>query len=93
MKSKHHDVAPHAKCFAPSVVNRPGGLLQGMFIIRYRLPPGHFLEIAEARLMAAVTKAHELRDAGHGDITITDDSDGLVQTLDWWGTIDRVDGL
>ena len=74
-------------------MNRPGGLLQGMFIIRYRLPPGHFSEIAEARLMVAVTKAHELREAGHGDITITDDSDGLVQTLDWWSTIDRVDGL
>jgi hypothetical protein len=26
-------------------VNRPGGLLQGMFIIRYRLPPGHFSEL------------------------------------------------
>ena len=72
-------------------MNRPGGLLQGMFIIRYRLPPGHFSEIAEARLMVAVTKAHELREAGHGDITITDDSDGLVRTLDWWSAIEHPD--
>jgi hypothetical protein len=74
-------------------VNRPGGLLQGMFIIRYRLPPGHISEIAEARLMVAVTKAHELREAGHGDITITDDSDGFVGTLDWWSAIERADRM
>ena len=62
---------------------------KAMFIIRYRLPPGHFSEIAEARLMVAVTKAHELREAGHGEITITDDSDGLVHPLDWRSTIER----
>jgi hypothetical protein len=62
-----------------------------MFIIRYRLPFGHFSEIAEGRLMLAVTKAHELREAGHGDITITDDSDGFVQRLDWWSAIEHPD--
>ena len=62
-----------------------------MFIIRYKLPPSHFSEIAEARLMVAVTKAHELREAGHEDITITDDRDGLVQPLDWWSTIEHPD--
>ena len=41
--------------------------------------------------MVAVTKAHELREAGHEDITITDDSEGLVQPLDWWSTIERTD--
>jgi hypothetical protein len=51
-----------------------------MFIIRYRLPLGRFSEIAEARLMVAVTKAHELREAGHEDIT-TDDSDGIAPTV------------
>jgi hypothetical protein len=60
-----------------------------MFIIRYRLPPGHLSEIAEARLMVAVTKAHELREAGRLDITITDESDGFVQPLDWWSTIEH----
>ncbi len=64
-----------------------------MFIIRYRLPPGHISEIAEARLMVAVTKAHELREAGHGDITITDDSVGFVGTLDWWSAIERADRM
>ena len=62
-----------------------------MFIIRYRLPPGHFSEIAEARLMVAVTKAHELREAGHGDISITDESDGCMRTLDWWSAIEHPD--
>lgn len=60
-----------------------------MFIIRSRLPSGGFSEIAEARLMVAITAGHELREAGHGEITITDDSDGFVQTLDWWSTIER----
>jgi hypothetical protein len=72
-------------------VNRPGGVLQSMFIIRYRLPLGRFSEIAEARLMVAVTKAHELRDAGRGDITITVDSDGFVRPLDWWSAIEHPD--
>lgn len=60
-----------------------------MFIVRYRLPSGDFSEIAEARLIVAISAGHELREDGHGDITITDDSDGFVQPLDWWSTIER----
>ena len=62
-----------------------------MFIIRCRFRPGHFSEMAEVRLMVAVTKAQELLEAGHGDITITDNGDGLVQPLDWWSTIEHPD--
>jgi hypothetical protein len=64
-----------------------------MFIIRYRLPSGALSEITAARLLAAVTAGHELRETGHSDISIEDDSDGFLQPLDWWSTIERTDGL
>ena len=64
-----------------------------MFIIRYRLPSGALSEITAARLLAAVTAGHALREAGNSDITITDDCDGFVQPLDWWSTLERTDGL
>ncbi|GEP57341.1 hypothetical protein [Reyranella soli] len=64
-----------------------------MFIVRYRLPSGTFSEKAEVRLSVALNAAYELLETGHGDITIADDSDGFVQSLDWWGTIDLSGGL
>ncbi len=58
-----------------------------MFIVRYRRRSGP-LEAAEARLMAAIAAGKQLREAGHVDITVTDDSDGFVQPLEWWDTIE-----
>ena len=48
-------------------------------MIRYRSPSGDSSEIAEARLMVAITKPHELRETGYEDISITDDRDGFMQ--------------
>jgi hypothetical protein len=51
-------------------------------------PEGKVSEISEARLLPALAAALELRKAGHGDITIKDDTDGFERRVEWWDRIE-----